>query len=88
MPSALDSYTNSIYNHDLKILFPLFGGAGVGKTVVKQWFPTDIAAVFIILHVGRVYFTGGFKKPREFKRQYPIDFMLETHLSCCCIAND
>ena len=45
MPSALDSYTNSIYNHDLKILFPLFGGAGVGKTVVKQWFPTDIAVI-------------------------------------------
>ena len=38
MPSALDSYTNSIYNHDLKILFPLFGGAGVGKTVVIMEF--------------------------------------------------
>ena len=31
---------------------------------IHRW-SSAIMALFIILHVGRVYFTGGFKKPRE-----------------------
>ena len=32
---------------------------------IHRW-SSSIMSLFIILHVARVYFTGGFKKPREF----------------------
>ena len=37
----------------------------VSLNLACLWCGAIELALFIILHVGRVYFTGGFKKPRE-----------------------